>query len=91
MIQNDRDNQRLKNTIVAQITSVTQRSLEPTQFLLKLATPEGQQSGLRQNSVVNTVNLLTLSKAKILHKLGDLPDSVMEQVDHCLKVALALC
>jgi mRNA interferase MazF len=27
VIQNDRDNHRLKNTIVAQITSITQRSL----------------------------------------------------------------
>jgi mRNA interferase MazF len=38
VIQNDRDNQRLKNTIVVQITSQTQRSLEPTQLLIKIAT-----------------------------------------------------
>jgi len=34
VIQNDRDNQRLLNTIVAQITSVTRRALEPTQLLI---------------------------------------------------------
>src|SRR5215510_3352628 len=56
VVQNDRDNQRLLNTIVAQITSVTRRALEPTQLLIEIATPAGQQSGLRQNSVVNGVN-----------------------------------
>jgi mRNA interferase MazF len=30
VVQNDRDNQRLTNTIVVQITSVTRRALEPT-------------------------------------------------------------
>jgi hypothetical protein len=39
VIQNDRDNQRLLNTIVAQITSVTRRALEPTQLLIDIATP----------------------------------------------------
>src|SRR5262247_4891705 len=56
VVQNDQDNQRLLNTIVAQITSVTRRALEPTQLLIEIATPAGQQSGLRQNSVVNCVN-----------------------------------
>jgi len=90
VIQNDRDNQRLKNTIVAQITSQTQRSLEATQLLIKLATDEGQESGLRQNSVINCINLLTISKDKILRKLGHLPNSTLQKVNNCLKTALEL-
>ena len=90
VIQNDRDNQRLRNTIVAQITSTTRRALEPTQLLIEMATPEGQQSGLRQNSVVNSVNLLTLDKSMILRKIGKLPDSIMQKVNNCLKTALEL-
>ncbi len=90
VVQNDRDNQRLVNTIVVQITSVTRRALEPTQLLIQLATTEGQQSGLRQDSVVNCVNLLTLDKGKVLRKLGSLPASVMQQVNDCLKKALDL-
>ncbi|WP_103670620.1 type II toxin-antitoxin system PemK/MazF family toxin [Pseudanabaena sp. BC1403] len=90
VIQNDRDNQRLKNTIVVQITSQTQRSLEPTQLLIKMTTHEGQQSGLRQDSVINCVNLLTLSKDKILRKLGQLPNSSLQKVNDCLKTALEL-
>ena len=49
VIQNNRDNSRLLNTIVVQITSVTRRALEPTQLLIELDTPAGQQSGLRQD------------------------------------------
>jgi mRNA interferase MazF len=90
VIQNDRDNQRLLNTIVAQITSVTRRALEPTQLLIDIATPEGQRSRLRQNSVVNCVNLLTLDRGKALRKLGSLPDALMQQVNNCLKAALEL-
>jgi mRNA interferase MazF len=90
IVQNDRDNHRLRNTIVAQITSMTQRSLEPTQLFIEIATHEGKQSGLRQDSVINTVNLLTLERGKILHKLGKLPDSIMQNLNNCLKSALDL-
>jgi mRNA interferase MazF len=83
VIQNDRDNHRLKNTIVAQITSMTQRSLEPTQLLIEIATDEGQRSGLRQDSVVNTLNLLTINQADILRKLGKLPDSIIQKLNNC--------
>src|SRR2546428_650622 len=90
VIQNDRDNQRLLNTIVAQITSVTRRALEPTQVLIEIAVPAGQQSGLRQDSVVNCINVLTLDRGKILRKLGSVPDHLMHQVNNCLKAALEL-
>lgn len=79
VVQNDRDNGRLHNTIVVQITSVTRRSGEPTQCLIELATPEGQQSGLRHDSVVNCVNLSTIDKSKILRKLGSLPQATMQR------------
>src|SRR5207302_1705102 len=81
VVQNDRDNQRLVNTIVAQITTLTRRALEPTQSIIEVATPAGQQSGLRQDSVVNCVNLLTLDKRKVLRKLGSLPASVMQKLN----------
>ena len=90
VIQNDRDNQRLLNTIVVQITSVTRRAVEPTQLLIEVDTLGGRQSGLRQDSVVNCVNLLTLDKSRVLRKLGSLPDAIMQKINHCLKAALEL-
>ena len=90
VVQNDRDNQRLTNTIAVQITSVTRRALEPTQVLVELSSAEGQLSGLRQDSVVNCVNILTLDKGKILRKLGTLSGPRLERVNDCLMVALGL-
>jgi mRNA interferase MazF len=90
VVQNDRDNQRLTNTIVVQITSVTRRNLEPTQLLVEVSTPDGRLSGLRQDSVVNCVNILTLEKGKILRRLGTLPSLLLQQVDACLFDALGL-
>ena len=90
VVQNDRDNVRLINTIVVQITGTTHRALEATQVLIDLNTPQGQQSGLRFDSVVNCVNLVTLDKTKILRRLGNLPDILMRKVHDALKAALAL-
>lgn len=90
VIQNDRDNVRLVNTIVAQITGTTHRALEATQVLIGLNTPEGRQSGLRFDSVVNCVNLVTLDKTKVLRRLGSLPNALMQKVNDALRVALEL-
>ena len=90
VVQNDRDNQRLTNTIVVQITSVTRRALETTQLFVEVSTPVGQLSGLRQDSVVNCVNILTVETAKILRRLGALPDPLLRQIDACLMAALGL-
>lgn len=90
VIQNDRDNARLVNTIVAQITGTTHRALEATQVLVEVSTPEGRQSGLRFDSVVNCVNLVTLPEDKVLRRLGSLSGILMQKVNDALKAALEL-
>jgi mRNA interferase MazF len=90
VIQNDADNARLTNTILAQITGTTQRAGEPIQMLVEVATPEGQQTGLKFDSVVNCVNLATVSQGMIVRALGTLPPRLMLRVQDALKVALAL-
>jgi mRNA interferase MazF len=70
VVQNDKDDGRLTNTIVAMVTSVIRRAPEPTQFLVEIATPEGRGTGLRQDSVVNCINLLTLEQRKVLFSIG---------------------
>jgi mRNA interferase MazF len=90
VVQNDRDNTRLTNTILAMITSQTRRALEPTQLLIDVTTPEGQRTGLHRNSVVNCVNIFTVEQTKVLRTIGQLSPTLMQQVDACLKAALAL-
>jgi mRNA interferase MazF len=90
IVQNNRDNARLLNTIAAQITGTTHRALEATQVFIEIATAEGRQSGLAFDSVVNCVNLVTLEKTRIGRKLGSLPPALSQKVDEALKAALEL-
>src|SRR5258706_7606497 len=80
VIQTDKDNARLPNTVLAQVTGTTHRSLESTQVLIATNTPDGALSGLSFDSVVNCVNVLTLDKIRILRRLGKLPESLMAKV-----------
>jgi mRNA interferase MazF len=90
VVQNDRDNQRLMNTIVALITKNVSRVHEPTQLLIDVGTPDGQQSGLNQSSAVACGNLFTVAQTKIRRVIGTLPASAMAQIDTCLKAAVEL-
>ncbi len=90
VVQNDRNNARMANTILVFITTNTARASEPTQVLVDLTTPEGKASGLKQTSVVSCENILTVVQADILRTIGRLPDPLMQQVDQALKVSLAL-
>jgi mRNA interferase MazF len=90
VVQNDRDNRRLKNTIIAMITSRTERASEPTQLLITASSPEGRQAGLLMDSVVNFANLFTIEQRKILRTLGRLTAQFAEKADACLKASLSL-
>jgi mRNA-degrading endonuclease toxin of MazEF toxin-antitoxin module len=90
VVQNDCDNRRLINTIVALITRNVSRAAEPSQLLIDVTTPEGRSSGLNQISAVVCTNLFTISQTKIRRAIGTLPPTLMAKVDDCLKVALDL-
>ncbi|MBW3542581.1 MAG: type II toxin-antitoxin system PemK/MazF family toxin [Planctomycetes bacterium] len=90
VIQNDRDNARLTNTIVAAITSVTRRSAEPTQLLIDRAHPDWKASGLRYESAINCCNVFTLRKADVKRGIGRLSTATMQEIDECLKEALGI-
>jgi mRNA interferase MazF len=90
VVQNDNDNRRLTNTVVALITSTLDRAYEPTHLLIELATPEGQHSGLLHDSVVSCNNLATISETRIQKTVGRLSAGTMTRIDHCLKAALEL-
>jgi mRNA interferase MazF len=90
VIQADAYNRKMTNTIVAMITTNLSRASEPTHLLIDLATPEGQQSGLLHTSVVNCNTLTTIRQDDVLRTLGSLPQAAMQQVDRCLKAAMAI-
>lgn len=90
IVQNDRDNHRLTNTVVVLVTRNISRVGEPTHMLIDLTTAEGRQSGLNQTSVVVCTNLFTVSQVKVRRVIGSLPASLMTKVGLCLKAALEL-
>lgn len=91
VIQNDRDNRRLTNVIVAMITSQTARAKsEATQLLIDVGTPDGRRAGLIMDSAVNCANLFTIHQHKVIHLLGKLSPVLLAKLDLCLKAALEL-
>jgi mRNA interferase MazF len=80
IVQNDRDNQRLTNTIVALITKNVSRVHEPTQLLIDVTTLEGQQSGLNQASAVTCGNLFTVAQTKVRRIVGSLSPAMMTRI-----------
>ncbi|HEV8718573.1 MAG TPA: type II toxin-antitoxin system PemK/MazF family toxin [Candidatus Binatia bacterium] len=91
VVQADIWNQRLDDTILALITSSQRRRIgASTQFEINITTAEGQQTGLRLNSVVQCENLITYDQALILRILGHLSGSARQQIDACLKAALGI-
>ena len=91
VIQADFWNQRLDSTILAGITSSRHRRIgAPTQYFIDISSVEGEQTGLRLDSVVQCEKLITLSQRRILRVIGSLSDSALQQIDVCLKSALGI-
>jgi mRNA interferase MazF len=78
----------MQNTILAAITTNVSRSAEPTQVLIQLGSPAGQQSGLLSDSAVSCENLITARQSQIIRTIGSLPPNVMQQVNDALKASL---
>jgi mRNA-degrading endonuclease toxin of MazEF toxin-antitoxin module len=91
VVQCDRDNARLTNTIVAMITRTAHRAAHvETRLLIDTATSEGRASGLKATSAVNCSHLFTVSEQLLRTKIGELPPLVMQQIGLCLKSALEI-
>ena len=91
VVQSDIWNQRLETTIIVSITSSPHRRIgAPTQYFIDTATPDGQQTGLRLNSIVQCENLLTYNRVRIRSVIGRLSDAAMQEIDACLKAALGI-
>jgi len=90
VVQNDRNNARLTNLIVAMVTRTTQRAgKEATQVLVDTQTPEGQATGLKHSSAITCENLYTI-ETHSCQKIGVLQAMLLQEVDQALKVSLDL-
>jgi mRNA interferase MazF len=90
VVQNDTYNSRIRNTVVAQITTNLVRARDPAHHVIRIATPEGQQSGLLHDCVISCINLATILSDRIDRMIGRLPDDSMQKIDGCLAASLDL-
>jgi mRNA interferase MazF len=90
VLQNNRDNQRLANTIVAMVSGNTRHANEPTQVLVDPAEPIGQTSGLHGVSVIKCNNLYTVRQQDVKRVLGKVSDDLQTQVNDALARVLGL-
>ncbi len=91
IISNDYNNARLDDVLLVPLTSNTSRATrELTQVVINMNSPEGQSSGLRLDSVIDCTVIATIPKTLLVSKIGAFPQEVMERVDQCLMVAMAI-
>ncbi len=88
VVLNDRDNQRLRKTVVAMITGNLRRRGDPSHLFIDPAVEPS--SGLRFPSLVSCNNLLTAEQMDIRQTIGHLSDALKQQLNACLKAALEL-
>jgi mRNA interferase MazF len=91
IVSSDHNSHRSQDVIVAVVTKTVKRaSVETTQFLVELGTPEGQQSGLLTDSAVKCERLHSILQSRIRRTIGSLPATAMQRINDCLKAALEI-
>ena len=83
IIQNDIGNEKAPTTIVAAISS----SVRIYPMNVQIIPPEG---GLDNPSIINTSQILTISKERLEKRLGRLSKKGLDDVDRAIKLSLAL-
>jgi len=81
VIQNDTGNIYASTTIVAAITS----TIKEFPVTVVVAAGEG---GLRQRSMVNLAQLLTIDKQRLQKRLGNLNEATIDQMNEAIRVSL---
>lgn len=90
VIQADVYNARLKHFLLAEITTNLAAASDSASFLIDISTPEGEATGLDQNSVVCCLFIATVTEVGITKVLGQLSAALKTQLDACLKAALEI-
>ncbi len=77
VVQSDTYNAKLKNLIVAAITSNLSHATDPASLLIDVTTADGKATGLRHDSVVSCIKLATISDTLVARKIGTLSAVLM--------------
>lgn len=88
VVQSDNLQTGMAQTIIAMISGNMVRAGHPSRVTISRTSPEGQQMGLRVDSVIMTDNLATVLESEIDRRIGKCP--VMSEVDRSLRHTLGL-
>ena len=83
IIQNDVGNIHASTTIVAAITTTIKKY--PVTVVLDM-----DEGGLKQRSMVNLAQILTLDKSRLKRKVGRLSQARLVEVDNALVISLGI-
>jgi mRNA interferase MazF len=83
IIQNDIGNQYASTTIVAAVTTTIKKY--PVTVLI-----DQGEGGLKERSMVNLAQVLTIDKGRLIKKLGKLEEDKMREVDEAIKISLGI-
>jgi mRNA-degrading endonuclease toxin of MazEF toxin-antitoxin module len=75
---------------VAEVTTNLAGASDPANLLIEIATPEGQATGLKTDSLVTCLHLVTMTEERIKQVIGTLSPDMLSRLNDCLKVALEL-
>jgi len=90
VVQADTYNQSLRTLVVAEVTKNLHMANDPACLFIDASTPEGQATGVVQNSVVSCLLMATIKADLVDQVIGVLPDAMKQKLNGCLKAALQL-
>jgi mRNA interferase MazF len=90
VVQADVYNRKLRHVIVAEVTTNLTLASDPANLLIDVSSPDGQATGLVQDSVVTCLHLVTMSEDRVGKVIGTLSVGLLAKLDECLKAALGL-
>lgn len=90
VLQSDAYSGTVNTLVVAEVTSNLTMATDPACLFIDLTTPDGQATGLLRDSVVSCLLIVTVYADSVDQVLGALSPALLQKLDDCLKVALAL-
>ena len=90
VVQADTYNAQVKHFIVAEVTTNLAAASDPTSLLIEASTPEGQATGLAQDSVVGCLFLATVAEHRLSPAIGKLSAAMVLKLNVCLKAAMEI-
>jgi mRNA interferase MazF len=81
---------KLDDVICLFISSSIPEELLPTDLILETTYPSFSKTGLKYRSVFRAHKLALLQKSLVLRVLGEMDNSLMNEINRCLRIALGL-